>query len=104
MENGSIDGATTMIRSPSSPSQANASREKMQRAGAAHVGQQEVPRLARILVGRVEADVAAPHHAEAGVDQRGDQPRGLGIVEDDHVAHAKPLLAAVPPGRASTSS
>jgi hypothetical protein len=55
----------------------------------ADVGKQEVPGSARVVVGRVHADVTAPDHAVPGVGQRGDEPGRLGVVEDDDVALAE---------------
>ena len=54
--------------------------------GPFHVAEEEVPRLARAVVGHVEADVRAPDDGHARLDQRRDHAGGLGVVQQHDVA------------------
>ena len=90
--NGSIDGGITTIRVrvETVPGERPAREDAV--VGGLYVRQQELPRLARLLVRRVEPHVAAPHqlHAVAGEMRR--HAGGLGVVQDHDVAAAQERL------------
>ena len=54
--------------------------------GVGEVGRQEVPGPHGVLVGVVPPHVAAPDHRVSGAAHRRQEPGGLGIVQQDHVA------------------
>jgi len=60
-----------------------------------HIARKEGPPLADGVVRLVDADVRAPDGANVARTQRGDQARGLGIVEDHNVAGAHLLEQCV---------
>ena len=79
------------MRSRSSPSQANDSRENTYASASATYGSQELPCVVREVVRPVEADVAAPDGGRSGRAQRGDQARRLRVVDDHDVTRAHAL-------------
>ena len=85
-EKGSIEGAMTDSRSREIHGGANCSQENTNAGTSSRYGRRKSHPRCGVLVLLVEPDVASPHHADAGFQQRWGQAGGLRIVEEDDVA------------------
>ena len=93
-DSASMHGGMIDTTAGSTPSQAYAARENTSGVRGADVVDEEAPGLAREVVGSIDADVADPDHVRTLGHEPGRQPRGLRVVQHDHVAGSHERLDA----------